>query len=1841
MVFTICSMKKKYLFIYFLFLLVACAKKNGKDFNSDFSLYKDYITEFTSGIISAKSTIRIVLNFNRKEWMPNQELESNLFEITPKVEGKVIALSQNTLMFKPSKRLKQDTEYQISFKLKELIDVPKELKEFNFTIKTIKQDFVVLSRELQSYSSEYQFQHAVLRTSDEMDVQSAAKLIYAKQGTGKLPIRFDQIKSGTEFRFIVDSIKRPEKDGSIQLMWDGSDLDIDQKGEEEIEIAAKGHFKVMKATVAEENNQLLLINFSDPLKKSQDFEGLVTIDSAKSLTYTVDGNVLKVFLSEPLKGERLLEVFQGVESAQGTKLKKGYTKKVYFEQTKPGVRLLKNGTLLPSSNNLKLNFEAANLKAVDVKIYKIYQDNILQFLQDNDLNGSYNLRKVALPIAKKKIELTQNRLYNNGKWNVFALDLASLIKPDPGAIYHVEFSYKKAYSIYPCSSQPEENREEPEEQSLEDEQASFRSNESEDYPYYDDYNWQEREDPCANSYYYYDNKVSTNVLATDLGVIAKMGKNGSYFFAVNNIVTTEVVPGAHIELYDYQQQKVAEATTNDEGIAHLDHTKRGYFVIVKKDNSSTYVKLEEGLSLSLSNFDVAGNELEKGLKGYIYGERGVWRPGDTLFLSFMLNDQANKLPANHPIKLRLTDPNGKLFTQLVQRYNERNLYRFVIATKDEAPTGNWEAVVSVGGARFYKSIKIETIKPNRLKIKNNLAGRVLQANSATTDEISVIWLHGAVAKNLKAEMQAKFYQMKTTFKGLANYVFDDPARSFSTEEVNVFSGNVDENGKATIGIKPQLHGQAPGMLKASFITKVYENGGDFSTDVATATYSPYQTYVGLKSPEPNKYGMLETGKSNRFDIVTVDEKGRPKAVANLEVKIYKVDWRWWWDASNDNLSSYSASSSKTPFKSYRISTGTSGKTSVQFVVNDEDWGRYFIRVTDLDGGHASGETVLIDWPYWSAKTKNTDGTNANMLVFSTDKPKYNVGEKMKISFPSSEGSRALVSIESGAKIVNTYWVETKKGETQLEVPVTSEMAPNIYLFVTLLQPHASTLNDAPIRLYGVVPVEVLDKETILQPVLSMPDVLRPEQAVNLQVKEKNGRAMSYTIAIVDEGLLDLTRFKTPNAWDKFYAREALGVKTWDVYNDVIGAYGGKINQVFSIGGDEDIGGGENKHADRFKPVVIYLGPFHLSKNESKTHRVKLPNYIGSVRTMVVAGDAKTSAYGSTEKATPVRSPLMVLASLPRKISPGEKVTLPVTVFAMENQIKNARVQVKVSKGIKVLGSSAKSLSFSRPDEKMVYFDLEVGALTGMAKVEVVASSGNERASYPVEIDVTNPNPVTHDYKELVLKANEEQTLTWEPFGVDGSNKARIELSSFPSIDLNARLNYLIQYPHGCLEQTTSSVFPQLYLGDIVDLEAAKREAIQRNVVEGISKLAGFQLPDGGFVYWPGLSSADDWSTSYAGHFLLEAETKGYVLPIDFKNKWISYQQRAARQWRMETHPGSDFAQAYRLYTLALAGAPDLASMNRLRERVGISNEARLRLAAAYVLAGQKHAGNELLKISSINNVNNAYSYYYYGSPERNRAMVLETLLLLNRTVDAFALATKIAKDLSSGAWMSTQTTAYSLYSIAKFAKLNGKNGVNARFSYHGQSADVKTTKSFIDKGLQINKGLNSIKIRNNDKNTLYVKLLNSGVLPVGREQVIQRNLTVQVEFVDRAGKALDIHTLKQGTEFVALVAVKNQSLDRVENLALTQILPSGWEIVNTRYTDYGAFGQNKADYIDIRDDRSSFYFSLNGNESRTFKILLNASYLGRYYLPGVQCEGMYDHSFLTRTKGTWVEVVDY
>ncbi|MBW1295193.1 alpha-2-macroglobulin family protein [Aquimarina litoralis] len=1830
----------------FSILIFSCKKKDDKSIAeanaSELNKYQEYISDLSTGVISVLDNVYVVLQTPVEGWDDNQELSDQILSVSPKVKGRVFAVNNQTIAFQPEEGFKEDTQYTFTLHLEDLV---KDMKdglddEFVFSVKTLKQQFSVITDNLQSYSKDWQYINGTLTSSDQLKFDTAKKLVKATQKGKNIPIKFgESLEKSRQFSFRIDSIQRFDDDSEVAITWSGKSYDIDTEGEDVLYVPGKNNFSVISVSVSNFNGQYVEVNFSDPLKKNQNFDGLVTIAGAKDLKYTVQGQNLKVYPKQELKGTLEVTIFQGIKSIDDYKLKQTYSERVSFQQPKPEIRLLQSGVILPTSENLKFNFEAINLRAVEVQVVKVFENNVLQFLQNNNLDGSSNLRSVARPIAKKLINLQENASLNLSKWNAFAIDLKELISPDPGSIYRVELKYRKAYSLYKCDGEAADETplEELAENYDTEEESSFWDSSQYYYEDYYDYDWNERDNPCSNSFYR-NKKVAANVLASNLGVVIKKGLNNSYSVIVNDIITTNPISNAKVTFYNYQQQEIGVTTTDAEGMTGFDADKPAYFAIATYGKQQTYVKLNDGNALSVSKFDVAGVRLQKGIKGYVYGERGVWRPGDTLFLSFMLNDNANKLPKGHPVKFELKDPYGKVVHQETKTEGVGNFYKFEVTTSDEAPTGNWQAKVNVGGASFSKSLKIETIKPNRLKIKTSFDDEVLGINKSINGNLEVLWLHGAVAKNLQTDVNVRFTPKKTSFKTFPGFIFDDPSRRFVTDEQEVFKGKLSSEGKAGFSIKPKLENKAAGMLKASFITKVYENGGDFSTDAISKDFSPYDTYVGLNVPKGDKArGMLLTDTQHNFEVVSVDKNGKPKSVKDLEVSVYKVHWRWWWDTSEDNLSSYKRGSYRNEVFKTKVSTNSKGQANFNFEIKHPEWGRYLVRIVDPNGGHATGKAIYIDWPGWAGRANKNDPSAATMLMFSSDKKTYDVGEKATITFPSSDGGRALVTVENGTEVLSSMWVTPQKGETKFELPIEDLYTPNIYIHITLLQSHNSTANDLPIRLYGVIPISVENPATRIKPIVKMPDVLRPEETIDVKISETEGKAMTYSIAIVDEGLLDLTRFKTPNPWNTFYAREALGVKTWDVYDDIIGAYGGSINQIFSIGGDAEAGGGKAKKANRFKPMVVYEGPFELKKGETKSHKIKIPKYIGSVRTMIVASDATNAAYGSTEKTTPVRKPLMVLTSIPRKITPGEKVTIPVTVFAMENKVKNVNVTLKPNKGFTVTGETTKQLSFAQPDEKMVYFDIEVLEGASITDIEVVASGNGEKASYSIPIDIMNPNPMTTEITSIVLEPNSQQEIDFAAFGVDGSNTTTVELSSLPPMNFEGRLKYLIRYPHGCVEQTTSGAFPQLYLNDIFALPSEKKAKIQRHMEAAIYRLKSFIQPNGGLSYWPGYSNPNDWGTTYAGHFLLEANKKGYVLPIGFKSNWINYQQQQAKRWRSN---GSDLAQAYRLYTLALAGSPDLSSMNRLRETSNLSNDAKLRLAAAYGLVGQKTAAEKLMSTANIDfqpRKNN--NYYTYGSTNRNRAMALETLVLLDQKVKAQKLAEELAKELSSKTWMSTQTTSYALMAMAKYAAYVGGKGIDVDYSLNGASKKAKTDKTLQSSGeLSILKN-NKLVLKNNKDNTIFVQLATSGILPVGQEKVIQSNFKAIVDYKNREGKIIDITQLSQGTDFVAEVTITNTTGSKVKDIALTEIFPSGWEVVNTRFTDFGSFRTNKVTYTDIRDDRVNFYFDLKPRESKTVTLLLNASYLGKYYLPGIQCEAMYDNDYIVRTKGKWIQVV--
>ena len=1830
-----------------LTIVLACSD-NSDSANENQAAYTRYISAYTSGMIKSNSPIKVRLSEDHEEARSGQAVDKSVFDFSPSIKGTTVWEDQRTLVFTPEEKLPGDTHYEVAFALHKLVAVADSLREFQFAFQTIQQAYEVKLLGLETESLEEKDKYkllGVLQTADVAEHSAVEKILSAEQNGDELAVRWTH-QGDTQHRFEITNIVRREQEESIEVRWDGDPIGVDTEGTEGVFIPALGDYSILSVGLVQNEEQYVSVLFSNPVSTQQDFAGLLSVGSAvksdPSLRWVVNKNEIKLFPSPSIMtnlDDLRVKVSGDVKSWDGQKLGRSFEKTIELSKTKPEVELVANkGVIMVGKDQMILPFRAVGLRAVDVNVVQIFEDNVLQYLQVNSLGGESQLKRVARPVKRKKIDLQASGVMDLDRWNRFTLDLSTLIDIQPGAMYQVGINFRKEYSLYFCPGVASaDGLQSTEGDWTQEEESSYWDN---DY-YGENYDWQQRDNPCDASYYGARREASKLVFASELGLIAKRGEQGKLLAFVSNIKSTEPMAGVEVTAYDFQQQPIGSASSGQNGMVSLPLSAKPFAIVARKGNESGYLKLDDGSALSMSNFDVGGEKVQKGVKGFIYGERGVWRPGDTLHLDFMLEDRQKALPADHPVVLEFYNPRGQVQTRTVSQAAVGGLYSFTVSTPADAPTGNWSAKVSVGSATFRKPIKIETVKPNRLKVKLDFGQKSLRASDGNIKAtLSSRWLHGATAGNLKATVDMSARPATTQFKDFPNFSFDDPSKEFSASTEEVFSGRLDSEGNAPLSINTVPGENAPGVLQALFRTKVFEEGGDFSINTVTIPYYPYENFVGVKVPEGDKRNMLLTDKDHTVQIAAVNAAGKPISRPEVKVELFKLNWKWWWDNSYEDLSNYVGRSHREALQEDMV-TVNNGRADWKLRVNHPQWGRYYLRVTDPVSGHSAGTVFYMDWPGWAGKGRGDLG-GATMLSFTTNKESYQVGEEVTVHLPPAEGGRALISIESGTRVINAFWAETEDEKTTARFEVTEDMTPNVFVHVSLLQPHVQKANDLPIRMYGVNTISVEDPTTKLQPVIAMPPTLTPERPFTVQVSEQTGQAMAYTIAVVDEGLLDLTNFATPSPWEKFYAREALGIKTWDMYDQVIGAYGSRVDKLLSIGGDGEIKAVEEKQESRFKPVVKHLGPFFLEAGKKASHSITLPPYIGSVRTMLVA--AHDGAYGFAEQATPVKQSLMVLPTLPRVVGPGEKIALPVTVFADESTVGRTTVRVKTSRLLTVQGSSEQQLTFQEAGEKMVFFDLEAAPALGQAKVSVEVSSGSARSSYEVALQVRAPNPTVTRTLSKVLAAGEAYDLTYDPLGMSGTNEAVLEVSALPPLNLEQRLQFLIQYPHGCVEQTTSSVFAQLYLDRLIKLDDQRRASIQKNIDAAIERMKSFQVASGGFAYWPGNSEASLWGTNYAGHFLLEAKQQGYFVPANLLDDWVSYQTTRARQWNPEATSQDDDAliQAYRLYTLALADKPAVDAMNRLRESNRRSDLATWRLASAYAKIGQLEPAKQLVAGLSRQVSEASSSQRTYGSKERDYAMILETLTSLNRQEEAFGLVKLLSESMSNGQqWMSTQTTAYCLIAISEYAKgftTDGNLNVNVAL---GSINNRYTSDAFITQ-VQVADAdkKQPMKVTNNGKQAVYVQMIKRGIPLAGNETPDAQKISLKVTYKTKDGTPVSAEQLVQGKDFMAEVSVHNPGTqgDYTE-LALTQIFPSGWEIINTRLDGNGSGPkQDEPEYQDIRDDRVYTYFDLKANEKKVFKILLNASYRGEFYLPAASVEAMYDHTIHANTAGQWVAV---
>ncbi|MBI4424052.1 MAG: hypothetical protein HY554_10015 [Elusimicrobia bacterium] len=1812
-------------------------------------VWRNVVAAHTGGVVSRKSKVFVQFHSDLLAAHKEGQAARGLIETEPAIDGEPIVAGPRELVIVPKSELKPGSFYLVRVKGGPAAGLPDKAGHYEFAFQVLPRDFsVALEGLVHSRAEEGLWElRGTVTTTDLEEASGVEALLGASLEGEALPVRWAHADGSNVHGFAVSGIRKAAQARTLKLRWDGKAVASGRRETREVEVPGAGVFKVTEVRAVQGDAQHAAVYFSDAVSAEQNLDGLVRLAQGAA-TLRIEGNVLKVFPRSRLTGSATLIVEPSVRSLHGVLLGARREETLVFPGQKPRLRFVGKGVILPGDEMLSIPFETLNLRSVQVTALRVYAKNVGQFLQANQLDGEQELDRVGRFLWRKTIELPAGP---PDQWQRHFFDAGELSRAEPGGLFRLTLSVNRSNAAYPNCTEEERRRPiVPEEPFKNHEELSGAQPGGWDgiEAYYNEGGsvsqwWREREDPCKDAYYRLAEGVraSRNFLASNIGLVAKRDRKGALHVVAADIDTGKPAPAVRVVAYNFQNQAVASGDTDGDGFLTLAPEGKPFYLGAEKGQGRGYLKLSEGAALPVSHFDVGGEQVRDGLKAQLYGERGVWRPGDEVHLVFVLEDKEGAVAAGHPATLRLYSPKGQLMETVTNSRPVGGFYRFTIKTREDAPTGAWTAKVQLGGSEFSKEVRVETVMPNRLKLELDFGGEAIYAaDGPASAKLFAQWLHGARASGLKADVQAQLTPIPTRFTRLADHVYDDPTRELKSPAVAVFEGALDAEGRASFPVALEGGKAAAGALSAHFVTRVFEPSGAFSSSRETRVFHPYPRYVGLKLPKGDQArNMLLTDTPHKVSVATLGADGKPASVRRVQVKLYKIGWKWWWDKTGDSPAEFSSGEHATPIQEGVVAT-QEGRGEWSFEVKHPEWGRYLVRACDEEGGHCAGQVLYIDWPGWAGRAQEQGGPGAHMLLAQADKPEYAVGETATIQLPEGAEGQVLMSLENGSRVLSKRWVPVSPALARIELPITREMSPTVYVFLSLIQPHAGKRNDRPIRLYGVLPLAVRDPETLLAPVLGTAPEWKPESTATISVSEAKGRPMTYTLAVVDEGLLGLTAFQTPDLHGWFHRKEGLGVSTWDVYDSVIGDFGAELGRLLALGGAEDLGRAANaSQARRFPPLVRMLGPFELAAKSTRTHAVDLPAYVGSVRAMVVAG--RRGAYGRAEKNVFVRQPLMVQATLPRVIGPGEEMTVPVTAFALKEGLEEVSLTLQAPPPFEVVGPRRQSLRFQGPGEQLAYFQVRSLERSGKGTLKVGAAGGPHAAAAETLLTVRDPNPRTVVHVHAAI----EPGKTWEhrvtPHGLPGTNDAALEVSVLPPMNLETRLQSLIRYPHGCAEQTTSAAFPQVYVPGLVNLSEAEKGQVERNVHAAIDRLKQFQAPSGGFVYWPGApGEANAWVSNYVGHFLLEAERHGYEVPAAMRAQWVHFQKTRAQVWGPGGGSGA-LEQAYRLYTLALAGQPELGAMNRLRE-LPLSPQARWQLASAYHAAGVQEAAGTLAAAAAAAPASAPDEAYTYGSPLRDQAIILHGLALQGDIVRGKPAAEQVSAALFSGERYNTHALAYALMAMARFygADKDGAKGFRYEVSHGpGGPALVASDKPVHRRGLaEVGAGGGLVRVRNPTDRRLFVTLAVGGVPKAGTEGDAAEGLELSVDYETPKGEPLDVARLEQGDEIVAKVTVANRTGARLADVALTHMAASGWELHNGRWTGSGDRVEEGLDYQDVRDDRVYSYFALGPGEAKTVRARFTAAYLGRFYLPAVGAEAMYDATKNARVRGRWVTV---
>jgi uncharacterized protein YfaS (alpha-2-macroglobulin family) len=1785
----------KYLFPLFFLLFFACGQKERETDKNILATelagqkitLADFVSAKPAAILSSRSLPEIEFKQNMVlQSAVGENLAVNPVDFEPAIKAKAKWLSTSLLQITPDEPLQSGQSYKAKFNGKKAFGKSANTDDYEFEFKIIQNEILEVNGGFEPVAKKVNMAKLILEIKfadkpDSAKLNKELKLNFNSK-TMQRKIFFDG--NGNFARIESEDVPRTDKNQGAELIlpkkWTASSSEFS----ETFLLPAKGNFVVVgdRDAGTEKNEKVWEMVFSDPIANDMDVSGFVRISPETKYKVSVKNKTLKVKGDFSYGVPYTIKIENGFPSLYGTKMELAYIKQFSFNDEKPQLKWMGSGLFLPLENKGRLQFKSVNVGSAKLEIQEILPQNLVFFLQNNELRSSNrwfsDIERTAKIIYSGDVKFEKAK---RNEWLKTEIDISGYFAKKAGAAYIVKLDFNKENVIISC------------------------------------------ENLCDDYYYWWDNgKTEKILIVSSTALTAKKTSDGIHIWATD-VENSKPVSGLLLELYGKVNDILATQRTDANGYVFFKvEQNEGYVVKGNGNRGLALLKLNQN-NWETSRFDVGGiYETNKKARLFAYTERGVYRPGDTIHFSGIAREGIEQALANLPMSVSVKNIMGSVVFEGSAKTSEHGLFSLDIPTDLNAPTGEWIALIKSGGNEWQHYLRVETVKPNRLKNTLELPEKLVGSQIKIDAVFNSKYLFGTPAAGLKTEMEISLKNKPLKFLRYPDFTFKNQMQNFSEQESEtLFKGDLNSDG--SVKLSKIINLKDKNIPEAATITihaTVNENGGGYTESWHSSVIYPYPVFVGLKAR--SSWEGVRTGDTLRIPVIALDENEKPVAGRKLSVKVYQNRRYSWWES--DSYERWDFRKQKQTYIVHEeiMQSGTRAK---EFKWVPENDGQIFVEVEDVEGGHSA--TQFIYASYWSDSENMRNVPEASHLNLTSKQSSYDIGDSILISFEAPAKGNALVSLEYANKVLESKLVEAREGKNVVSFIASKNMLPNVYAVVSLFLPLKSVEGEKPIRYYGVLPIKIENEKTKLDLSMNVPKEIQSGEEFSIEVANNSKENASFTLAVVDEGLLDLTNFKTPDPWKFYFQKLALGIRTSDNFDEIIGILMPDMDSYLSVGGDEEIESRSGKQrTQRFKAVSLFSEVQKVNGGKSTKIKFKMPQYVGSVRAQLIA--VSQNAFAKREANIVVKKPLMILPTAPRAAKPGDKFKIPVSVFAMESDVKKVNVHLQVSPNLKIIGKNDFALSFEKTGELDGSFEVETLPTLGSAKIIIKAEDGKHKISDTIDLPIISSSAIYTEVLQSQISAGDSWKTKINAFGIENTHKATLVLNTMPSLRINERLDYLINYPYGCLEQTVSSVFPQLYIDD---------KSASGNINAGIKRLAQFSMSKG-FSYWPNRSDsyADSWSTSYAGHFMLEAKNAGYSISQNLLSTWKSWEIEQSKK-----EHNNDFRnQAYRLFLLAMAGEEQMGAMNLMKENYleKLDWLSKYLLAGAYHIAGKEAAAKQILEYNGNILGNYRENSITYGSRLRDQALAALVLAKMGRFKESLDIYQNLAKEWNSQKWWSTQESAFALLAFSALKNKFGSSDIEAEWNANGVAKKVLVK---ANEPAQIDlTSFGSAEISITALNgTLFAELQTKGLPLEDNIKTENKGLAMQRAIFNQSGEKIYASQIKQGEVFWLVFAVKSSAPVDIENLALSSILPSGFEISNERLNEYNSPGWLNSmrlatpDYMDIRDDRVNWFFGLRAFGTKVFAVQIHPSYAGEFRWPGAILEAMYNPDYFARIAG--------